>query len=238
MAQSTVAKLTTKACGRGVSSALAIILALALLPTAASAAAPKKTCAQLKGKHLKSGGRAVVVTRVINREAERSGIERVAYVCTSARSRAWPAGSILSEEGEPPGISVIAGAGNWVVLRYQSTFGLGFSERDSAVNAANGKRFAFWQLSGGPTNVDGDLLEATKLDSQGRLALILGTEGKPQHEGEHGPTVTRKVVGVTPNGERTVLDAAPTASIPTSSLQLVGGIVHWTDGGTERSAAP
>jgi hypothetical protein len=52
-----------------------------------------------------------------------------------------------------------------------------------------------------------------------------------------GPIVTRQVIGVEPNGKRKVIDSAPTASIPTSSLKLVGSIVPWTDGDMERSAA-
>lgn len=214
--------------------AAALALALAL-PATGAGAAPQKTCAKLKGKHLSAkGGRATVVTQLLNRESERSGIERVAYVCASAHARAWRVGS-ASEESS---ISVVTGAGEWVVLRFDSVEGLGESESESAADALNGKHFEFWRRSGGEGSYSGDVLEAVKLDSQGRVVLITGVAGAAPPEQEVGSTVTRKVIGVEPNGKRKLLDTAPTASIPTSSLQLLAGVVHWTDAGVERTAAP
>ncbi len=218
---------------------LALIAGVVLASVGASAdAASFQTCATLKGKHLKTGGRAVVVTQLLNKESERNGIERVAYVCASPHARAWRVGSVMSGPPETPTIAVVTGAGEWVALLYQSAIGEGFSSSESAVNAVTGKHFQYWSLSGGMGSYFGNSIEAVKLDSQGRLALITGVEGKPAVEGEIGPTVTRKVLGVEPNGKRQVLDTAPTASIPTSSLRLVGGVVHWTNAGVEHTAAP
>jgi len=217
--------------------ALGTMLLLAL-SVAGAGAAQQKTCAKLKGKHLNArGGSATVVTQLVNRESERSGLERVAYVCASPHARAWPAGSV-SAPTESPAIAVVSGAGKWVVLRFGYVIGEASGESESAVNAVTGKRFQFWSSSGGMGSFDGSLLEAVQLDAQGRLALILGVAGTPKNEGELAPTVTRKVVGVEANGKRKVLDTAPTASIPTSSLKLVAGVVHWTDAGVERTAAP
>jgi hypothetical protein len=214
--------------------AAALALAVAL-PATGAGAAQRKTCATLKGKHLVAkGARATVVTQLINRESERSGIERVAYVCASPHARAWRVGS-ASEESS---ISVVTGAGEWVVLRFDSVEGLGESESESAANALTGKHFEFWRRSGGEGSYSGDVLEAVKLDSQGRLALITGVAGTAPPEQEVGASVTRKVIGVASSGQRKLLDTAPTASIPTSSLQLLGGVVHWTDAGVERTAAP
>jgi hypothetical protein len=226
-------KRSSYACPLGLLLALSLTLGGAA-PSSALAARPK-TCAQLKGKHLAArGGRATVVTQLINRESERSGIERVAYVCASPHARAWLVGS-ASEESS---ISVVTGAGDWVVLRLESVEGLGGSESESAANALTGKHFQFWRRAGGEGSYSGDVLEAVKLDSQGRLALITGVPGAAPPEQEVGPTVTRKVIGVASSGQRKLLDTAPTASIPTPSLKLVGGVVHWTDAGVERTAAP
>jgi len=136
---------------------------------------------------------------------------------------------------EEASISVATGAGEWVALRVEFTLGIGESEL--AANAGNGKHFEFWRRAGAEGSYSGDLLEAEKLDSQGRLALITGVTGSPPQQ-EVGPTVTRKVIGVASSGRRTALDAAPTASVATPSLQLLGGVVHWTDAGVERTAAP
>lgn len=201
-------------------------------------AARQSTCATLEGKHLVvSGGHASVVTQLINRESERSGIERVAYICASPSGHAWRVGSVGSPGPEVPRIEVVTGAGEWVVLRFEYVIGEGFGGSESAANALTGKHFQFWRASGGMGSFEGDSLEAVKLDRQGRLALITGVEGKPNNEGEVGPTVTRKVIGVTSSGKRQVLDSAPTANIPTSSLQLIGGVVHWTDDGSALSSS-
>jgi hypothetical protein len=239
LARSNVTRIArpTRLSGVSLVVALGAVLVSASL-VAGAGAAQQKTCATLKGKHLAArGGRATVVTQLINRESERSGIERVAYVCASPRGRAWPAGSV-SAPIEPPGIAVVAGAGEWVVLRFESETGEAFGESESAANALTGKHFQFWSIGGGMGSFDGSPLEVVQLDAQGRLALILGVEGTPTNEGEQGPIVKRKVVGVEANGKRKLLDTAPTASIPTSSLKLVGGVVHWTDAGVERTAAP
>ena len=226
---------------------LLLVLASALMPVGVSAlvppsatagAAPSRTCASLQGKHLIGhGARATVLTRLLNRESERSGLERVAYVCASQHARAWKVGSV-SAPSEPPGISLVTGAGEWVVLRFSSVIGEGFSESELAANALTGRHFRFWSASGGMGSLFGSQLEAVQIDAQGRLALILGVAGTPKAEGEQAPIVERKVVGVEANGTRRTLDTAATASIPTSSLKLVGGIVHWSDAGVERSAAP
>jgi hypothetical protein len=202
---------------------------------ASAGAAQQKTCAMLKGKRLAARGtRATVVTQLVNRESEREGIRRVAYVCASPHGRAWQVGDVPEESA----INVVTGAGEWVVLRFESIEGLGESESESAANALTGKHFEFWRRSVGEGSVSGDVLEAVKLDSQGRLALITGVTGAEPPEKEVGATVTRKVIGVAPSGQRKLLDTAPTVSIPTSSLHLLGGVVHWTDAGVERTSAP
>jgi hypothetical protein len=218
---------------------LALILGVLFISLSARAhAAQFQTCATLKGKHLVSDSRAMVVMQLINKERTEGMIERVAYVCASSKGRAWRVGSVSEGGGEAPGIKVVTGAGEWVALRYEWVNGEAFSESESAVNATNGKHFQYWSFGGGMGTYVGGSLEAVKLDSQGRLALITGVEGKPMVEGEFGPTVVRKVIGVEPGGKRMVLDSALTASIPTSSLELIGGFVHWTDGGLARSAQP
>jgi hypothetical protein len=216
--------------------ALCALLAAGSLSSTASAAS-RPTCAQLKGKHLKSGGQAVVVTQLLDKVQTEGRVERVAYVCASPNGRAWRAGAEISTETEnPPKIAVVTSAGSWVALRYEGVIGNGFSESESAINSANGKSFRYWKAGGGEGSYFGSSLEAVVLNAHGRLALITGVEGKPQNEGEPGPTVTRNVIGVEANGKRTVLDKAPTANIPTSSLQLVGSTVRWSDGGVEHSA--
>ena len=218
--------------------ALSALLSAGPLGSTASAAS-RPTCAQLKGKHLKSSGSAIVVTQLLDKIQTEGRVERVAYVCASPNGRAWRAGSEMSIEIEnPPTIAVVTGAGNWVALRYEGAIGNGFSESESAVNSANGKSFRYWKAGGGEGSYFGSSLEAVVLNAHGQLVLITGVEGKSQIEGEPGPTVTRKVVGVEANGKRTVLDTAPTASIPTSSLRLIGSTVHWSDNGTEHSATP
>jgi hypothetical protein len=216
--------------------ALSAVLAPGPLGSTAGATSPP-TCAQLKGKHLRSGGRAVVVTQLLNKEQTESRVERVAYVCASPNGRAWRAGAEISMETEnPPKITVVTGAGGWVALRYEGVIGNGFSESESAVNSATGKSFRYWKAGGGEGSYFGPSLEAVVLNAHGQLALITGVEGKPQDEGEPGPTVTRRVVGVEANGKRRVLAAAPTASIPTSSLKLVGSTVRWSVDGVAHSA--
>jgi hypothetical protein len=213
-----------------------LLVAAAALPASAVAASQK--CAQLKGKHLKSGGRAVVVTQLLNKEQTEGHAERVAYVCASPNGRAWRAGSEISTETEnPPRIKVVAGAGNWVALRYEGVVGESFGASESAIDSATGKSFQYWKDGGGMGENFGSLLEAVALNARGQVALVTGVEGKATSEGEPGPTITRKVISVEPNGKRKVLDSAPTASIPTASLKLVGSNVHWTDGSVERSAA-
>jgi hypothetical protein len=144
----------------------------------------------------------------------------------------------VGSASEESSISVVIGAGEWVALRFNSVEGLGESESESAADALSGKHFEFWRRSGGEGSYSSDVLEAVKLDSQGRLALITGVAGAASPEQEVGSTVTRKVIGVASSGRRKLLDTAPTASVPTSSLQLFGGVVHWTDAGVERTAAP
>jgi hypothetical protein len=215
--------------------ALSALLAAGPLSPGAGAAS-RRTCAQLKGKHLKSAGHAAVVTQLLNKVQTEGRVERVAYVCASPSGRAWPAGSEVSTEPEnPPKITVVTGAGSWVALRYEGVIGNGFGQSESAINSANGRSFRYWLGGGGEGSYFGSSLEAVVLNARGQLALITGVEGKPQVEGEPGPTVTRKVIGVESNGKRTVLDTAPTASIPTSSLKLVGSTARWSDGGLERS---
>jgi hypothetical protein len=214
---------------------IALSLAVGGAIPASALAAKLTTCAQLKGKHLiDKGGRATVVTQLVDRESEREGIQHVAYVCASPHARAWRVG-YASEESS---ISVVTGAGEWAVLRFESVEGLGESQSELAANALTGKHFEFWCRAGGEGSYSGDVLEAVKLDSQGRLALITGVAGSAPPEQEVCPTVTRKVIGVASSGQRKLLDTAPTASIPTSSLQLLGGVVHWTDAGLERTDAP
>src|SRR5882724_11965116 len=87
--------------------ALGALLAAGPLSPAAGAAS-RRTCAQLRGKHLKSAGHAVVVTQLLNKVQTEGRVERVAYVCASSNGRAWPAGSEVSTETEnPPKITVV-----------------------------------------------------------------------------------------------------------------------------------
>jgi hypothetical protein len=205
------------------------------MPVAGAVAAPQPTCAMLKGKRLAAiGGRATVVTQVVERESQREGIQRLTYVCASPHGHAWRVSTAPDESS----ISVVAGAGEWVVLRVEFTLGIGESRSEFAANAANGKHFEFWRRAGAEGSYSGDLLEAVKLDSQGRLALITGVTGTPPPGQEVGPTATRKVIGVASSGQRKLLDTAAKTNILTSSLQLLGGVVHWTDAGVERTAAP
>lgn len=221
-----------------VSLLLALSAVLAASPLGSTAgAASQPTCAQLKGKHLRSGSHAVVVTQLLDKVQTEGRVERVAYVCASPNGHAWRAGSEISTETEnPPKIVVVTSTGSWVALRYEGVIGNGFSESESAIDSVNGKSFRYWRAGGGEGSYFGSQLEAVILNAHGQLALITGVEGKPHEEGEPGPTVTRKVIGVEANGKRTVLDTAPTASIPTSSLKLVGGTVGWSDSGVEHSA--
>lgn len=216
--------------------ALSVVLAASPLGSNASAAS-QPTCAQLQGKHLRSSSRAVVVTQLLDKVQTEGRVERVAYVCASPNGRAWRAGSEISTETEnPPKIMVVTSAGNWVALRYEGVIGNGFSESESAIDSMDGKSFRYWKAGGGEGSYFGSPLEAVALNARGQLALITGVEGKPHEEGGPGPTVTRKVIGVETNGKQTVLDTAPTASIPTSSLKLVGSTVRWSDNGLEHSA--
>lgn len=57
-----------------------------------------------------------------------------------------------------------------------------------------------------------------------------------RYEGVIGNGFSDSESAINSTGKRTVLDTAPTASIPTSSLKLVGSTVRWSAGGAEQSA--
>jgi hypothetical protein len=182
-----------------------------------------------------------VIVQSVNEEQIDGQRARIAYVCASPSGRAWRAGeAVSSDPGNPYRVRVVAGAGEWVALRFESVIGEGESVEERAINAATGRSVHYWSAGGGMGTGSGGTIERVLLDSRGRLAFVLGLDAPIKSgsgtEGEGEQLLTREIVGVGTTGKRKVLDSAPHAQIPAQSLMLVGGTVRWTDAGVARSA--
>jgi hypothetical protein len=190
------------------------------------AAGASQTCAQLRGRRLRSGSGVKVVQRGNRSKA-------TAYVCVPPRGRVWSGGAASSTTDDGDfSIQVVGTAGKWVAIRFASSVGAAGDEADKAINASSGKSYRFWQESeglGGEIGEVGHVVERIELDGSGQVALAVAE----QHEGK---TVAMQILAVDPNGSRRVLDSAPAAQLQASSLQLNGSSVQWVDAGTRRSA--
>ncbi len=226
-----VAGASRRVAGRALRAGQATMLALALLSlsgvaTPAQGANPlRESCAQLRGKRLKSKGRIKVIQQGNEAKA-------IAYVCLLPRGRVWKAGTAFSS---PPGtgytVDVEAVAGNWIALSFNNTLGIAGTAVDKLVNAATGKSFTYFKALYGPGEPSEEVprVQRTLLSAGGQLALYVLVE-------RGGTPLRAEVVGFTPNGARRVLDAAPPAQIPAASLTLSGATVGWTDAGEARTA--
>lgn len=137
-------------------------------------------------------------------------------------------GESFVDERSELSIHVSAVAGSWVALRFASFLGVGGSESGTAFNAASGRSYSFWDASNGPVvppeKPAAHALNRALLNGAGQMALAV-------REGE-----VEQIVGIEPNGTRRVLDSAPPAQIPPTSLRLNGSTVQWMDGGSTRTA--
>jgi hypothetical protein len=217
---------------RRMAGALVAVLAVGAVAALTADAAPRKSCAALKGKRLKGKGRVRVVVQQKKIEGE---LEPVAYVCGSPNGRAWPVspGDPVNEGLEFAQISLATSAGNWVAVRLLGSVGIGYAEVGKAINARTGESFSYWRVAGGPgPEAESQEIEHLQLNERGQLAYAVGIAVKPEER-----LVTRRIVAVESGGKRRVLDSAPAEQIPSSSLKLSGSTVQWTDAGVARSAA-
>jgi hypothetical protein len=187
-------------------------------------AASRPRCANVKGRRLVSN-RAI---KVVEHGDESKGF---VDVCVPPNGRVRLAGSAYDATIQRLySIKVIAVAGTWVALDLTSVVDFhGSEEMDEVFDAKSGSSYGFFDAAIpegqgfegiAPTAVLGSVV----LNRFGQLASALIEEGKC------------RIVGIEPTGKRRVLDSAPEAQIPPSSLKLQGHTVQWVDAGSTRSA--
>jgi hypothetical protein len=197
----------------------------------ALAAAHTQRCNTFRGKRLLHNRSVTVFERF--EEAHRG----YAYVCVPPRGRLYLVGNAYDElRGGLFSVKVLATAGTWVALKFESIQDPHDEELvDKTCDARNGHCYYFYRLSinhvleytpGPPAagQPEQGALETLALNGFGEMLL-----------GEQA-TSTTKVIGVGSSGAQTVLDSAAHAQIPLSSLKLVGHVAEWTDGGVAHTA--
>jgi hypothetical protein len=204
------------------------LLASTWLTTQAPSAAAGGSahCAAFRGKRLL---RSHSVTVIARNEGER---REYAYICVPPRGRVHLAGWAFDETiGAHYSVKVLGSAGSWVAIEFGSQVDFhGGEEAGKMCNARNGRCYDFFHAFtyGGQefeeAAAEQPVLGTVAVNSFGEMLLAETLKG------------TTHVVGVRSGGFKTVLDSSPEASIPPSSLKLVGHEASWIDGGMVRRA--
>lgn len=209
----------------GQTTMLALALALAGVTAPAQGTNPlRESCAQLRGKRLKSKGQVKLIQ-------QGNPAKATVYACVLPHGRVWNAGATNSNPAGEYAIDVEAVVGDWVALSFNETFGVASTRSDRLVNAKTGKSFRYFHALYGPGEPSEEVarVQRTLLSAGGQLALYVLVE-------RGGTPLRAEVIGFTPSGSRRVLDNAPVAQIPAASLTLNGAAVGWTDSGEARTA--
>ncbi len=204
---------------------LSAISLLATQPPSALAGV-RGRCNALKGKRLLRNRSVIVTART---EGER---REYAFICVPPDGRVHLAGWAFDETIEALySVKVIASAGSWVAIQFSSQVDFhGGEELGKMCNARNGHCFHFFHaFTYGGTEfeeaaAEQPFLAAVAVNPFGEMLLAETLKG------------TTHVVGVGSDGSESILDSSPAASIPPSSLKLVGREASWIDGGTVRRA--
>jgi hypothetical protein len=193
-------------------------------PSAAAGGPPH--CNAFKGKSLLRSRTLRVIARTRGERRE------YAFICVPPRGRVRLAGWAFDETVSANySVKVLSSAGTWAAIEFVSQVDFhGGEEVDKMCNARNGRCYPFFHAFtyGGQefqeAAVAQPALEAVAVNRFGQM-LLAETLG--------GTTYVR---GVRSNGSTSTLDSATEASIPPSSLKLVGHEASWTHDGTVRRA--
>lgn len=222
------------ACARNRCVAFAVLVAAMLLSTIGSLATQPQSavagvrgrCNAIKGKRLLRNRSVIVAART---EGER---REYAFICVPPDGRVHLAGWAFDETVEALySVKVLASAGSWVAIQFSSQVDFhGGEELGKMCDARNGRCFHFFHaFTYGSTEFE---------EAAAEQPVLAAVAVNPFGDMLLGETLrgTTHVVGVGSDGSESILDSAPAARIPPSSLKLVGHEASWIDGGTVRRA--
>jgi hypothetical protein len=229
------------------------VLAAAVAVSPAGAATPATACGLAHARTIRMTPQIRIVSVPVNHVYRKNNtriVGRDFYACVRSGGRARKVGVIYKEygttgrvKGQTPidsGLTSFgAAAGTFIITRTREADLTGdFAERTyRVVDVATGKRYTYFHqlMSEEGTEPEPAPPVTVRLDVTGHLAAV---RSAPEDDGYSAPAVGHsQVVAFAPSGTRTVLDDAPIASIPPSSLTLTNGLVGWTHDGQARSAA-
>jgi hypothetical protein len=226
-----------------------MLLAGGLAATPAQAAT--RTCSTLKGRTVIRTGALLVVGVPLDVVSKRNAthvVGRTFLACVRPAGAVRKVGAIYrtyTTTGPVKGETAVesgltsfgASAGSFLVTRTRESNLTGdYEERTyRVVDVATGRRYTYFHfLLGNADSAEPAPPAATRLDAKGRLAAILS---QPEDEDFSAPPVgSTQVVVFSAAGRRTILDEAPVAAIPKSSLTFSGGIVGWRNAGVAKTA--
>ena len=190
------------------------------------AAAPRARCATFRGRRLLRAHSLSVIARAKGEQRE------YAYICVPPGGPVHLAGWAFDETiSGQASVNVLGSAGSWVVIRFASQLDFhGGEEVAKMCNARNGRCYRFFHAFtyGGEefqeASAEQPVLAAVLANGFGALLLAETLKG------------TTYVRHTSSGGSAQVLDSAPEASIPPSSLTLTGHEASWIDAGTVRRA--
>jgi hypothetical protein len=205
----------------------ALLVAVAWLtpqvPSAAARAAPR--CVAFKGKRLLRSRSLTVIARTQEERRE------YAFICVPPGGHVHVAGWAFDETVNGQySVKVLRSAGSWVAIQFASTVDYhGGEVVDKMCNARNGRCYYFFNAGTYAPDFQDAIAQQPVL-----AALLINPFGQMlKAETLMGTT---HVVGFGSDGTSELLDSSPQASIPPSSLKLVGHEASWIDGGTVRRA--
>jgi hypothetical protein len=155
-----------------------------------------------------------------------------AFICVPPRGRVHVAGRAFDETiAGLYSVKVLGSAGSWVAIQFGSQVDFhGGEEVGKMCNAGNGRCYHFFHAFtyGGQEFEEAaaaqPVLAAVAINTIGQMLLAETLKG-----------MTR-VIGVGSDGLESVLDSSPEASVPPSSLKLVGHEASWIDDGMLKRA--
>jgi len=235
--------------------AAACATALGLSPSAQSAT---QNCDKLAGRQVLKTDSIRIVSKPfnrINRKGATRTIGRDYLACARPRGTVrrvgqqyrvyLGTGSIKGQTAVESGLPTFGqNAGRFVIVLMRDANLAGDYEEQSykVVDVASGKGYRYFHFERSPAGFKREPgpPSVVKLDDQGRLAAIItnpNTEPDPEDEIYSEPAQGQaRVVAFNSAGKRQVLDTAPVAQIPRSSLTLRDGVVGWTNAGQPKSA--
>jgi hypothetical protein len=205
-----------------------LLLASAVCATASSAATPHRpACGALRGKRLSAGPSIKLIEHADEAHA-------AVYACLPPHGRVHLLGVAHDETiASNYDVTVSGVAATWLALLFRNQIDPHtYEDIGKACNVASGHCYRFFAEGFPEPSLEAEIPQLRF----SLLRVVIGAAGNSATA--IADYNTTQIAGFGPGGAERLLDSAPSADIPSASLQIAGGLVHWTDGGAPRSAAP